>query len=645
MLINYYQGVSLLRTRRLLILLTLAIVLAVSLPSTAQEQFTGYLDDNNPRESYPIPLDAGQSLRIKTEATSGDLDTIVRVDGPDGRIVAENDNVDGTTTNSVLETSVNTAGTYQIIVASQPGTAGDFVMTVFVTDTPAAHADDTGIYEGRITRDGSEDTFPVTLAAGEGLYVLAEGRELDTYLLVEDTTGAIVAENDDRRHDNFDSELAYISEAGGTYTVIVTNYPGSTGAYTLEIITAPPADLPLILRSEFSGVPQYLDTEHFRIHYTFQGSDAITQDYLRELAAIVEEVWEIQIEQMGWPAPPRDILAGGDDRYDVYVLDLINEDLGGDYGMAVVEPPIYDDLSTAIVESSSASYILVDNDYQYFTIDPDRLLRATVAHEFHHMIQFGLDANETHTWYLEATATWMETQTYPNAQDATGYVEDTFTYPEVCLGAEGDADPTGGILMYGHWLFMQSLTDAHGAQIVPDLWARITEFQGWEPLERVLADYDDTLTNAVARYHLQNLVRDYTLAAEFDGHVVWKEDTITATGTWLPGGDGVQNLGANYYAVELADGTYTASVNESAPVELWVTAINDEAAQMLNLGDAGAFTTTGFDHVYLMVFNPAYDDDLTQCDYTDYSIEITLTDATPAPAVLKFDASQFKPLD
>lgn len=636
------------RSLRLILFAGLILVLVGVLSLVAQEQFTGTLDDANPQDVYPIAVDAGQSLRIKTEATSGNLDTVVRVEAADGQVIAENDDVDGTTSNSVLFVTIAVDSTYQIVVGNQAGTAGDYVMTVFVDDPPqvdAAVDNGAGTYEGRIARSGNEDEYTITLQPGEGLYVLATGDELDTYLLVENPQGEVIAENDDRRHDNFDSELAYISMDGGEYQVIVTNFPGSSGDYTVEIITGPADDLPLIIRSDFSGPHQFVDTEHFRIHYTTRGADAATDVYIRNLAVIVEEVWDIQIEQMGWPAPPRDVLTGGDDRYDVYVVDLLNEDLGGDYGVAVVEPPIFDDLNTIPVESAAASYILVDNDYAYFDIDPERLVRATVAHEFHHMIQFGFDANESHTWYLEATATWMETQTYPEFQDATGYVEDSFTYPEICLGAAADADPTGGILMYGHWLFMQSLTDAHGPEIVSELWAYISEMQAWEPLERVLADYNDTVPNAVARYHLQNLVRDYALTAEFDDNVVWQEDTITATGVWQPNGDGVQHLGANYYAVELADGTYTASLDADATLELWVAKINDGSAQMAPLGQGGTFSTTGFDYVYLMVFDPTYDDDVEACDYTTYSMEVAISDSSPEVSLLKFDATQFKALD
>lgn len=638
------------RSRRLVILLLFFLWIWATI-TLAQTQFTGTLTDDNQRISYPVILSDGETIRAKTEATSGNLDTLLTLQDLAGNIIIENDDIDASTTNSAFEVTVDAGGTYQLVVSNQPGTSGDFVVTYFIT-APRPEEDDSaqtptdtitaegeGTFSGDIRRSGQEDNYRVTLQPGEGIYVIATGRStLDTYLRVEDMMGTVIAENDDRRYNDFDSELVYISEAGGQYTVVLTNYPGSTGDYSLEIDIAPADELPIILRVDFSGPATFFDTEHFRIHYTLSGDDATTDAYIRTLGETMEDVWDIQINQMGWPIPPRDVLAGGDDRYDVYVVDLLNEDLGGDYGMAVLEPPI--------IESASASYVLLDNDYQYFSIDSDRLVRATAAHEFHHMIQFGYDANETHNWYLEATATWMETQTYPEFQDAVGYVEDVFTYPEVCFGAQGAADPTGGILMYGHWLFMQSLTDAHGPTVVQELWEQIAIYDAWEPLERVLATYDETITDAVARYHLQNLVRDYALTDEFEQDVVWQEDTINSTGLWQPNGDGIQELGANYYAVDLPAGAYTIEfIEEEAPLQGWIAAIDNEGAQIIALGEDGVFSTEGFDYVYLMVLNTDYDNDVDNCNYADYRLRIITTDEQPDPIILKLDSSQFKVLD
>ena len=97
-------------------------------------------------------------------------------------------------------------------------------------------------------------------------------------------------------------------------------------------------------------------------------------------------------------------------------------------------------------------------------------MHATAAHEFHHAIEYGYDPDEPMEWYSEATATWMETVTYPDFQAATGYVETLFDYPELCLGVQGDGDPTDGDQKYGEWLFLQSLVDAHDPQLVTHLW-------------------------------------------------------------------------------------------------------------------------------------------------------------------------------
>ena len=172
-----------------------------------------------------------------------------------------------------------------------------------------------------------------------------------------------------------------------------------------------------------------------------------------------------------------------------------------------------DDPETAPVEQAAASHIVLDNDFSQGEIDPGddgvALMHATAAHEFHHAIEFGYDAGEPMQWYSEATATWMETVTYPDFQAATGYVETLFDYPELCLGVQGDADPTDGDQKYGEWLFLQSLVDAHDPQLVTHLWEQIGVADDWVPLDNVLTVYGDTRVDAVRRFRLQNLVRDY----------------------------------------------------------------------------------------------------------------------------------------
>jgi hypothetical protein len=272
-------------------------------------------------------------------------------------------------------------------------------------------------------------------------------------------------------------------------------------------------------------------------------------------------------------------------------------------------------------------------------------MHATAAHEFHHAVQFGYDFGEPMQWYAEATSSWMETVTYPAFEDATGYVEGLFQYPELCLGVQGEADPTEGTQRYGEWLLLQSLVDAHDAQLPLRLWEQIGVSDDWVPLDTVLASYGDTRVDAARRFRLQNLVRDYSWTPEFGSWTVWRENTIDAPGQWTHGGDGVQQLGANYYGVNVLPGSYRFAVDDPA-LELWLVGISGPTASVFAAHGDRAENITGFDFVHLVVFNPAADYDVEACEYASYGLTVTrVGDATAAGTPdLTLDAAQYAPL-
>ena len=127
-----------------------------------------------------------------------------------------------------------------------------------------------------------------------------------------------------------------------------------------------------INRPELTGFPKSVPTEHFRIHYTTTGEDAVPDadenkndipDYVEEVAKAMEYVWEVEINYFGWPAPPTDGGKGGDDRYDVYLEDLSETDF---VGYAEPTSTNYIVEGNKIIEDLSApSYISMDKDFDF----------------------------------------------------------------------------------------------------------------------------------------------------------------------------------------------------------------------------------------------------------------------------------------
>ena len=93
----------------------------------------------------------------------------------------------------------------------------------------------------------------------------------------------------------------------------------------------------------------------------------------------------------------------------------------------------------------------------------------------------------------------------------------------------------------------------------------------------------------------------------------------TAAGQWTHDGDGVQQLGANYYSVNVLPGAYQFAADDPA-LELWFVGIIGLTASVFSAHGNRVVNVTGFEFAYLMVFNPAADYDVEACQYTSYGL-------------------------
>src|SRR5262245_19761944 len=87
------------------------------------------------------------------------------------------------------------------------------------------------------------------------------------------------------------------------------------------------------VRPALSGPVQTYPTEHFIIHYTLKGKDAVSPgdenddnqpDFVEAVGQALEFSWQQEIEVMGWRSPLPDEGEGGDTRLDVYLRDQID---------------------------------------------------------------------------------------------------------------------------------------------------------------------------------------------------------------------------------------------------------------------------------------------------------------------------------
>ena len=168
---------------------------------------------------------------------------------------------------------------------------------------------------------------------------------------------------------------------------------------------------------------------HFHIFYDTTGINepAILDNALRRIpgtakvyisyvAQIFNHVWDIEVEQMGYSAPP---LENDQSYYNIYVKDMT------DYGLTTFGGQI----NGTGVPPRYTSNITVDNDYQesQFHSHGINALKVTAAHEFHHAIQIGSYGYwENDVYAYELTSTWFEDVVYTDVNDYYQYLRNYF---------------------------------------------------------------------------------------------------------------------------------------------------------------------------------------------------------------------------
>jgi hypothetical protein len=201
--------------------------------------------------------------------------------------------------------------------------------------------------------------------------------------------------------------------------------------------------------------------------------------------------------------------------------------------------------------------------------------------------------------------------------------------------------------MYGEWTFMDFLTEQYGDDAVFKLWQEIANHEGFDAVDQLLEGYGTDVPSFVANYRLNNLARNYRLAPLFNA-TVWLENTITSVGDWTYGsvGNGVQELGANYFEFNAPRGVYDIELTrDNKKLVLWAIGLGEEGLDAIDLGRGGGIDTRVYERTYLMVFNPQYDNDVDDCSYVDYRLTVKAGKGTANPVDHVLSRTYFEPLE
>lgn len=228
---------------------------------------------------------------------------------------------------------------------------------------------------------------------------------------------------------------------------------------------------------------------HFKIHYSQEGTNAATLDFIQATAAALEYSWKVEVEQLGFQPPPPDDVDGPE--IDVYVLQY------GDYGSTTPDRPV-----PSTPQEDYTSWIEMDNDFAHTPTKGLDGMRVTAAHELFHTIQFGYRSYQTtqqsSVYFYEATAAWMEDIVYDDVNDYLNYLKAFFRSPEIPFTS------ANGTVEYGRAIFFHMLSEKYNTGIVNAIWDEMKTSEPLDALYKVLVRQGSNFNMALAEFAVWN---------------------------------------------------------------------------------------------------------------------------------------------
>ncbi len=257
----------------------------------------------------------------------------------------------------------------------------------------------------------------------------------------------------------------------------------------------------------------------FRIHYDLSGQNApnyfpnlglssseSVQRSVDSLAAAFDFSFNYEVNVLGYTPPVSDGNLGGDDKYDVYIMQL------GVYGKTEVG-------------SAPQSFIYIENDFiGGFATTGINAAKATAAHEFHHAIQvsnYGYHGL-SETVIYELTSTAMEEIVYDEVNDYYAYMPSYFRNPSRSFKENSGYD-IATFYLYLLQKYEREGDPTKGHEIIKRSWEVLSETgKAVEALSIALFEYGTSWAQAWNEYGIwcwftggRNSINSYFEEAEF----------------------------------------------------------------------------------------------------------------------------------
>lgn len=266
----------------------------------------------------------------------------------------------------------------------------------------------------------------------------------------------------------------------------------------------------------------------FRIHYTRTGDDAVDMSYgvgegnvpvyVLKCAAYVDTVVMKEVTDIGYLFPISDQMGNPseDPRFDIYFTNLGSRFYGITYPEAIVGPPQQG------YGSRITSWMNLNSDFKNipgYTTRPFEAMAVTIAHEFHHSVQWSYDAAEAeirngdqvYSWFFELTSTYLEEVVFDYINDYYSYLDYFYEVPWMSLRMFVPAGSSGSFAeqlhCYAEAVFGIYLSQKFGDELMREVWqncATISGFNTFRALDDALKAHGSSFADAWAEFLVWN---------------------------------------------------------------------------------------------------------------------------------------------
>lgn len=361
---------------------TFALAAQVSVSTTGSATQSGTIGVTGDVDVFKVVATVTGKMTIQELAGPGSrLDSYLYVYDANQKLIAQNDDY-GRTLNSQVVINVTAGATYCIKASAYGRSTGAYTIQCATTAATTTPTDDYGntiaaataitlsttgsaAKSGKIETSSDVDMFKIVATVTGTMTIqqaAASGSQLNSYLYAYDSTGTLLAENNNNGS-SLNSQVQISVVAGATYYVKAAAYQTSTGAYSLSFSTT----------AETTSTP----TESgFQITATVTGMTTAAQAIIQQAI----DRWE-------------EIIVGdlSDVTYNGRVVDDIEIAISG----------ITIDGSGNVLGQSTATAFRSDSDLPYMgyiqldtadvaTMLSDGSLLGVIEHEIAHVLGFGV---------------------------------------------------------------------------------------------------------------------------------------------------------------------------------------------------------------------------------------------------------------